>query len=419
MPGKRPINPNPKYATQPGIVATQHERNDRRGSLSSVTASPAPATTPLRHGVVSPAQKAHDTSKLMLDLLARVVKVEAEVAGLKEENGSLKEELSQEKKERKRIDKEMEKLRNLNKQMVEGKEDVHSVRSVVETLMNDVEKNVLRSGVEEAMKTMEAETREMKRAAAEVMDRLEDDRRKERKEESKDAQRRSDGTHVKEVKKKKKRHKMIILTDSNGREVTEERIRCHMPREDSEEVEVEVVVAYTLFEVCQKLRRGEIEVRGAVVILDVTTNDVRGTRASPQTSPAEIAERAGTTIDLLAKRGCEWVVICEVKPMRHMDVAPYSYALHLKSLEKGTFGCRNQIREEDLGNDGFHLKRSSLSILEKTYACAVLGVPVPCPAPPGLEWRQRQRQYYEEEWPMTENVWDARMRRRKEQRSEH
>jgi hypothetical protein len=125
------------------------------------------------------------------------------------------------------------------------------------------------------------------------------------------------------------------------------------------------------------------------------------------------------TIDLLAKSGCEWVVICEGKPMRHMDVAPYSHALHLKSLEKGTFGCRNQIREKDLGNDGFHLKRSSLSILEKTYACAVLGVPVPCLAPPGLEWRQRQRQFYEEEWPMTENVWDARMRRRKEQRGEH
>jgi thioredoxin-related protein len=56
---------------------------------------------------------------------------------------------------------------------------------------------------------------------------------------------------VKEVKKKKK--KMIILTDSNGCEVMEERIKCHMPQDDREEVEVEVVVAYTLFEVCQRL----------------------------------------------------------------------------------------------------------------------------------------------------------------------
>jgi hypothetical protein len=108
-----------------------------------------------------------------------------------------------------------------------------------------------------------------------------------------------------------------------------------------------------------------MEVRGAVVILHVTTNDVRGTRASSQTSPAEIAERVGTAIDLLAKRGYDWVVVCEVKPMHHMDVAPYSHTLHRKSLAKGTFGCRNQIREEDLGNDGFYLKRSSLSILKK------------------------------------------------------
>jgi vacuolar-type H+-ATPase subunit I/STV1 len=170
----------------PGIATTQHKHNDKRGSLSLMPASsPALATTPLRHGVVSPMQQAHDMSKLMRDLLARVVKVEAEVVGLKEEtlmqdllarvaimkaevgglrreNGRRKEDLSQEKKKRERRDKEMEKLKQLNKQMVEEKEDIQGVRSVMETLMNNVEKNVFRSGVKEAMKTMEAETREMR-----------------------------------------------------------------------------------------------------------------------------------------------------------------------------------------------------------------------------------------------------------------
>lgn len=229
-------------------------------------------------------------------------------------------------------------------------------------------------------------------------------------------------TSAKQVMTEETLKKVVILTDSNGRDATEERVKCHMPREEREKVKVDIVVAYTLPEVCQKLRRGEIEVRGSMVVLDIATNDVRGTRASPQTSPTMVAERAGTAIDLLVEKGCTGVVLCEVKPIHFMDVTPYNNALNLKSLEKGTYGCKNQIRDEDLGSDGFHVKQSCLSVLEKTYACAALGVRVPCPSPPGLGWHLRRQRRYEAEWPRVrrtaremENVWDARKKRRNEE----
>jgi hypothetical protein len=66
----------------------------------------------------------------------------------------------------------------------------------------------------------------------------------------------------------------------------------------------------------------EIDVRGAVVIFDITTNDVRGTRSSPRTSPMVVAERVGTTIDLLVVKECTGVVICEVKPI-HFRMSPH------------------------------------------------------------------------------------------------
>jgi hypothetical protein len=105
-----------------------------------------------------------------------------------------------------------------------------------------------------------------------------------------------------------------------------------IPREEGKGMKVEIVVAYTLLEVRQRLGRGEFDVRGTFMIIDVMTNDVKGTRASPRTSPVEIAGRVGTVTDLLMEKGCEVVIICEMKLMHFMDVTPYSNALHLKSL---------------------------------------------------------------------------------------
>jgi hypothetical protein len=191
MPGSQPtkslgarakctITPNPKYATQPGIAARQH---DRRGSLSSVAASSPAAASAMRHGVMSPMQQAHDTATMMQDLLVRLVRVEAEVEQLKDEKRRMEDEMTLEKKEGMRRDKEMEELRKQS-EMAEEKERSVWVKEVIEAVVHEVERNKLKNGVKEAMETMKAERRDMKRAVAEVKNRLEEDRRREpRKEE--------------------------------------------------------------------------------------------------------------------------------------------------------------------------------------------------------------------------------------------
>ena len=70
--GKRVPNPNPRYTTQAAIRKTQEER---RRSLSSGVEE----ASPQRHGATSPMQQNHDTATLLIDLLARLVQVEAKV----------------------------------------------------------------------------------------------------------------------------------------------------------------------------------------------------------------------------------------------------------------------------------------------------------------------------------------------------
>jgi hypothetical protein len=117
-------------------------------------------------------------------------------------------------------------------------------------------------------------------------------------------------------------------------------------------------------------------VAGKARILDVTTNDVRGTRAAPRTSPEIVANRVGETIELLQKKGCDGVIVLETKPIRYLDVTPYNQRIHYKIMEMGGYGCLNQIREADLTSDGYHIREAYYSVVEKTYSCAVMGVPV-------------------------------------------
>ena len=114
-----------------------------------------------------------------------------------------------------------------------------------------------------------------------------------------------------------------------------------------------------------------------------------------QVEPDEVAWRYERVVWLLKQKGAVEVVCCEVKSMRLMDVTPYSNALHSLCLRLGIPGCATQIGVSHLGRDGFHILPSCLTILDRTYACAIMGVPVPCPPPaedryrdPGLrgEW---------------------------------
>ena len=176
----------------------------------------------------------------------------------------------------------------------------------------------------------------------------------------------------------------VILTDSNGRGMEPGNIEAHIPRESrgwGHRSNIRVEVAYTLLMVYERLQRGALKVDGAVVILDVTTNDVRGTTAMAQVEPDEVAWRYERVVRLLKQKGAVEVVCCEVKSMRFMDVTPYSNALHSLCLRLGIPGCATQIGVSHLGQDGFHILPSCLTILDRTYACAIMGVPVPCPPP--------------------------------------
>jgi hypothetical protein len=124
--------------------------------------------------------------------------------------------------------------------------------------------------------------------------------------------------------------------------------------------------------------------------LDVGTNDVRGTRVTARASPEVVADRIGKTIRALKEKGARAVIICEVKPMAFMDVRPYCHAIHLECLEhRDIFGSEMQTGVSYLKEDGYHIHSSFLEVLDLTYVCALMGVPVLCPTPETDRWAMK------------------------------
>ena len=98
--------------------------------------------------------------------------------------------------------------------------------------------------------------------------------------------------------------------------------------------------------------------------------------------------------------GAASIVVCELKPMQVTDVTPFNKELssYLR-MQPGGFGCRTQIRMNYLKSDGFHIQPMYDSIVDRTYACAILGVPVPCPTPFDEFVPDHIRRRWETEWP--------------------
>ena len=202
----------------------------------------------------------------------------------------------------------------------------------------------------------------------------------------------------------RRRRKGVILTDSNGREATEHSVKNHMPREVREDYEIAICVAYTLEEAFHRVSRGEIDVRGATVIVDNITNDVRGTRQRPATTPEETTFRVDRLRKKLLAVGAEAVIIAEIKPMQHVDVRPHNHYLHNYLQAQGEDGIRTQIRMNYLRHDGFHVGRQFDSLVDKTYACALLGVPVPCPTPIDDFEPDHVRRRRDIDWPVMKSA---------------
>ena len=66
---------------------------------------------------------------------------------------------------------------------------------------------------------------------------------------------------------------------------------------------------------------------------------------------------------------------------------------------RGGFGCRTQIRLDFLKSDGHHIRPEYCSVIDRTYACALLGVHVPFPTPLDEFTPSFVRQRWESEWP--------------------
>ena len=153
------------------------------------------------------------------------------------------------------------------------------------------------------------------------------------------------------------------------------------------------------------------------MVVDALTNDVRGTRGRPAVSPQQLVRLVNRLRQRLVQEGAGAVIVCQLKPMQVTDVSPYNtlldeYLHREKEYGRDGFGCRTQIRLNFLRNDGYHVGPQYCSVIDRTYACAFLGMPVPDPTPPGEFVPDAVRKRWEVEWPrlgggrrFTENGW--------------
>ena len=154
-----------------------------------------------------------------------------------------------------------------------------------------------------------------------------------------------------------------------------------------------------------------MDVRDAVVVVDNLTNDVRGTHQRAALTPDELVFQTDKLRRQILAAGAASVIICEVKPMQHTDVTPYNSSLHdyLLSLGGSGYGIETQIRLEFLRNDGFHVKREYAEVIDKMYACAIMGIQVPCPTPKDEFVPIHIKRRREEDWPALSGRGNAQM----------
>ena len=104
------------------------------------------------------------------------------------------------------------------------------------------------------------------------------------------------------------------------------------------------------------------------------------------------------------QRGAAAAVVCQLKPMQTVDVSPFNsllndYLLCEKDRGRQGYGCCTQIRLEFLRSDGYHIRPEFDSVIDRTYACAFLGIPVPRPTPWDAFVPDAVRKRWELEWP--------------------
>ena len=162
-----------------------------------------------------------------------------------------------------------------------------------------------------------------------------------------------------------------------------------------------------------------MDVKGAVVVVDCLTNEVRGTRQRAAVSTDELVNRVDKLRWKILEAGATAVIISEIKPMQCVDVTPFNSALHdyLLTLGGYGYGCATQIRLEFLANDGYHVRPQFSSIIDKTFACLIMEVPIPCPTPRDEFVPDHVRRKRDIDWPALRGGGNVQMGMRSEGQS--
>ena len=353
-------------STPNGRNARKHGIRDGKGRFAPATDSPAPRTPKLNLDLTaSAAQKGEEDFESRFEQICerlraveeRVAEVEREKQEMAKEIWRLRDSVEEERWERKRVE---DKLKRFEE---EEKEEM---------------KEKIQKEVKEAAKEMKEE----------IMEAVKEGNGETAKKGEEEAQQSG-------------KYRCIVFTDSNGRDSSADLIKCHMPLEERDKYDIEVVVAYRLEDAYERVRRGEVAVNGAYVVIDNITNSIKGNWHHRGESPEEVVNKVAQLRSLILASSAAAVVVAEVKPMGHVDVRPYNRILHeyLGSCGKTGFGCKTQIRMEYLASDGTHVKRQYGSIIDRTYACALLGTHVPCPTPDDNFLPNFLRRRWESQWP--------------------
>jgi hypothetical protein len=451
--GKRIPIKNPNFATQPGVRKIQMERRNSISSEAISGTSPqrhgAVSPAQLSHDTATLMRDLLETSFILQNISywERLLKAEAKVETAEENRTKMRKKVEDKQVEMEKLMDELqserevvEKLKaDLHSEKVAGERKDMEIKKLTGKLTEMEERKRMKQAGEEVIKKAKAENDEEMKNEKHRLDEFKEETAKLQEEmnsmvtkgEEKTKERRVTEVEMKEqlrqmkecVKKLEKmevtgdRRRMardvtmateavgssdclwertpkdgdmfIILTDSNGACVTADTIRRYIPREKRCTSRIRVHTTYTLFEVFEKVGDERIKVEGAEVILDVSTNDVRGTRGLPRVTPEEVSDRVWKVVATLKEKGASGVTVCETKPMKLMDVTPYSNLLQQRCRERKVGWCPTQLAVDNLKEDGYHVLPSFLQVLDATYACIVMGVQVPNPTPNFWKWRHQ------------------------------
>ena len=137
------------------------------------------------------------------------------------------------------------------------------------------------------------------------------------------------------------------------------------------------------------------------MVIDNITNNIRGNWRNAADSPDQVVDKVAKLRERILSLSAAAVVVCEAKPMQMIDVRPYNWRIHeyLKTCGNDGFGCRTQIQMNSLSSDGYHIDPRYHTVLDRTYAYALIGLHVPNPAPEDAFIPELLRRRMDSHWP--------------------